>query len=98
MRNSRFPNGLATARLGAEAYGAGLANCLTVYPETLNLKTEISLQPVGTRPFSESRKPITCWLRSSLPASLAQERWSWHLFCFIRNDSGPEPLIRGSEC
>jgi hypothetical protein len=28
-----------------------LANSLTVYPETLNLKTEIAIQPVGTRPL-----------------------------------------------
>ena len=32
-------------------YKGRLANSLTVYPETLNLKTEISLQPVGTRPL-----------------------------------------------
>jgi len=32
-------------------YKGRLANSLTVYPETLKLKTEISLQPVGTRPL-----------------------------------------------
>jgi hypothetical protein len=32
-------------------YKGRLANSLTVYPETLNLKTEIGLQPVGTRPL-----------------------------------------------
>jgi hypothetical protein len=32
-------------------YKGRLANALTVYPETHNLKTEISLQAVGTRPL-----------------------------------------------
>lgn len=32
-------------------YKGRLANSLTVYPETLSLKTEIRLQPVGTRPL-----------------------------------------------
>ena len=32
-------------------YKGRLANSLTVYPETLNLKTEISLQSVGIRPL-----------------------------------------------
>jgi len=34
-----------------------LANSLTVYPETLNLKTEIRLQPVGSRPLFRLEEP-----------------------------------------
>jgi hypothetical protein len=40
------------------AYKGRLANSLTVYPETLNLKTEISLQPVGTRPLLKIGEPL----------------------------------------
>jgi len=32
-------------------YNARLANSLSIYPETLNLKVKIILQPVGVRPL-----------------------------------------------
>jgi hypothetical protein len=38
-------------------YKGRLANSLAIYPETLNLKLEILIAPVGTRPHFRSEEP-----------------------------------------
>jgi hypothetical protein len=53
-----------------------LANSLTVYPETLNLKTEIKLQPVGNRPrfrIEESDYLLAQEQSSGIPLDRAME-------------------------
>ena len=53
-----------------------LANSLPVYPETLNLKTEIKLQPVGNRPrfrIEESDHLLAQEQSSGIPLDRAME-------------------------
>ena len=53
-----------------------LANSLSVHPETLNLKIQIVLQPVGTRPLfflEEAEHPLTIEQRSGIPRVRALE-------------------------
>ena len=53
-----------------------IANSLSIYPETLNLKCEIVIQPVGTRPLfklEESQHPLTIEQRSGITRDRALE-------------------------
>jgi hypothetical protein len=46
-----------------------VANSLSIYPETLNLRLEIVIQPVGTRPLlllEEAEHPLTIEQRSGI--------------------------------
>jgi hypothetical protein len=57
-------------------YKGRMANSLSVYPETLNLKLEIELQPVGTRPLfrlEETEHPLTIEQRSGISRERALE-------------------------
>jgi hypothetical protein len=58
-----------------DPYKGRLANSLTLYPETHNLKTQISLQPVGTRPLFRIEE-ADHWLaqEQSFGISLARAR------------------------
>jgi len=53
-----------------------VANSLSVYPETLSLKIEIVVQPVGTRPqflLEEAEHPLTIEQRSGISRGRALE-------------------------
>jgi hypothetical protein len=53
-----------------------LGNSLAEYPETLNLKTEILVQPVGTRPLfviEESEHPLAIEQASGISRARAWE-------------------------
>jgi len=59
-----------------------LANSLKDYPETLNLKLKIVLQPVGTRPLfyiEESEHPLAQEQQHGISYQLAMERASLYL-------------------
>jgi hypothetical protein len=59
---------------------------LTVYPETPNLKTEIGLQPVGTRPLLKIEE-ADHWLAEDQSAGMSSARaMELASLCFIRND------------
>lgn len=68
-----------------------LANSLSVYPETLNLKVEIHLQPVGTRPLfvvEEEEHQLAIEQRLGITRSRAMD-----LASFLVHQGG-RPLIR----
>ena len=59
-----------------------LANSIKDYPETLNLKLKIVLQPVGTRPLfyiEESEHPLAQEQQHGISYQLAMERASLYL-------------------
>ena len=68
-----------------------LANSLSVYPETLNLKVEIRMQPVGTRPpfFVEEAEHQ---LATEQRLGIAQTR-AMDLASFLLHQAG-RPFIR----
>lgn len=64
-------------------YKARLANSLALYPETLNLKLTMKVQPVGVRPLllvDEPDHPLAIEQRTGITKVRALE---WHLFCCI---------------
>ena len=68
-----------------------LANSLSVYPETLNLKVEIRLEPVGTRPLfvvEEVEHPLANEQRLGITRTRAME-----LASFLLHQGG-RPLFR----
>jgi hypothetical protein len=59
---------------------------LTVYPETPNLKTEIGLQPVGTRPLLKIEE-ADHWLAEDQSAGMSSaSAMELASLCFSRND------------
>ena len=57
-------------------YKGRLNNSLAVYPETLNLKLEITLQPVGMRPLfkiQEETHPLAIEQQSGITCKRAME-------------------------
>jgi len=57
-------------------YKGRLANSLSIYPATLNLKLQIEIQPVGTRPvffLEEPEHPMTMEQQGGLTMQKAEE-------------------------
>jgi hypothetical protein len=57
-------------------YKGRLANSLSIYPETFNMKLEIQIEPVGTRPkfrLEELEHPLCVEQRNGLTLQKAQE-------------------------
>ena len=57
-------------------YKGRLNNSLAMYPETLNLKLAIVMQPVGTRPLfkiEEADHPLAIEQQSGIPCARARE-------------------------
>ena len=57
-------------------YKGRLANSLSIYPETLNMKLEIQIQPVGSRPLfflEDQDHPMTIEQRTGLSMEKAKE-------------------------
>ena len=70
---------------GRRPFKGKMATSLSVYPETLNLKLEIIVQPVGTRPLlrlEEAGHPLAIEQRS---ASLVRELLNWRLYSCIKH-------------
>ena len=75
-----------------------IANSPSVYPETLNLKVEILLQPVGTRPLfrlEEPDHPLTIEQQAGITLDRALELASFLLHAKVTSSGvflPPEPL------
>jgi hypothetical protein len=72
-------------------YKGRLVNSLSIYPETLNLKLRIVIQPVGTRPlfFVEEEHPLATEQLRGITSSHAQEMSA--LFLHEQRDGFPQP-------